>query len=105
MPKAPPTIRKRVPRAPWEGRTAKKRTVTGFKLQKARESLFKREPLCRPCKAQGFVKIATIRDHIIPLAEGGEDTEGNTQPICADCHKHKTHEESKRGAARAKEVL
>jgi 5-methylcytosine-specific restriction protein A len=53
---------------------------------------------------EGKAVLATIRDHITPLSEGGEDTESNVQPICADCHRKKTAEESKRGAARAKEL-
>lgn len=106
MAKAPPKVRPRSPRrTPWEGRTAKKRTITGWALQKARDQLFKREPLCRPCRAKGRATPATIRDHVLSLAEGGTDTEENTQPICDDCHKLKTIEESKRGAARARKVL
>jgi 5-methylcytosine-specific restriction protein A len=29
-------------------------------------------------------------DHIKPLALGGEDVEGNVQPLCKRCHKTKT---------------
>ena len=29
-------------------------------------------------------------DHVIPLALGGEDTDGNVQALCRPCHKAKT---------------
>ena len=45
--------------------------------------------------------VATIRDHVVPLAEGGEDDEENVQPLCQDCSDAKTREESKRGQRRA----
>ena len=43
---------------------------------------------------------ATIRDHIIPLAEGGPDTDENTQPLCQACSDRKTASESQRGILR-----
>lgn len=44
--------------------------------------------------------MATVADHIIPLAEDGLDAESNLQALCEDCHRHKTAEESKRGVRR-----
>lgn len=29
-------------------------------------------------------------DHVLPLAKGGEDVEGNVQALCKQCHKTKT---------------
>jgi 5-methylcytosine-specific restriction enzyme A len=74
--------------------------LRGRALQRARAELFTREPLCRTCQAQGRVTIATVRDHIIPLAEGGTDGPGNVQGLCGDCHQAKTQAEAQRGAAR-----
>ena len=54
-------------------------------------------PLCVECVKRGRVTVATIRDHIIPLAEGGEDVPENTQPLCVQCHAAKTKAESARG--------
>ena len=65
-----------------------------------RESLFMREPLCRLCKAQGIVRIATERDHVIPLSEGGRDDQTNEQPLCVDHHREKTLAEALRARAR-----
>ncbi len=50
-----------------------------------RAALFAREPLCRVCAAAGKVAEAVIRDHIVPLAEGGQETEQNCQPLCQAC--------------------
>jgi 5-methylcytosine-specific restriction protein A len=45
--------------------------------------------------------LATIRDHIVPLAEGGQDTETNAQPLCQACSDTKTYAEAQRGRRRA----
>lgn len=42
-------------------------------------------------------------DHVIPLAEGGPDTEANLRPIHSKpCHVNKTRAEAARGRARAR---
>jgi 5-methylcytosine-specific restriction endonuclease McrA len=47
------------------------------------------------------VRLATIRDHIVPLAEGGQDIESNVQPLCQTCSDIKTQAEAARGRHRA----
>jgi 5-methylcytosine-specific restriction protein A len=77
--------------------------LRGRKLQRARAGLFAAEPLCRMCVAEGHYDLrarATIRDHIIPLAEGGTDEPENIQPLCQPHHDAKTLEEARRGALR-----
>jgi 5-methylcytosine-specific restriction protein A len=74
--------------------------IRGRKLQTLRAELFERQPLCEPCQAKGKVTIATIRDHRIPLAEGGTDDRENEQAICEACHEAKSQEEAKRGIHR-----
>ena len=71
--------------------------ITGRRLQAMREALFQREPLCQHCKARGFYKPATQRDHIVPLAEGGADDASNEQALCDDCHREKSQVEATRG--------
>ncbi len=45
---------------------------------------------------------ASIADHILPLAWGGEPLdERNLQALCEDCHKRKTQDEAKVGRGRA----
>lgn len=41
--------------------------------------------------------MATVADHVIPLAEGGRDDESNLQGLCGECHEVKTQAESQRG--------
>ena len=62
----------------------------GRKAVATRLRLLYSEPLCRHCNAKGITRLATQVDHIIALVNGGEDTDENKQPICADCHKVKT---------------
>jgi 5-methylcytosine-specific restriction enzyme A len=70
--------------------------VTGRKLQAKRLELFAREPFCRTCAQQGRKRLATIRDHIVSLAEGGTEDESNIAPLCQACSDAKTHAESMR---------
>lgn len=51
------------------------------------------EPLCRICKANGIIRIAEEWDHIVPLSQGGDDSDGNGQPLCRPCHAEKTRQE------------
>jgi 5-methylcytosine-specific restriction enzyme A len=74
--------------------------MRGRKLQRERNRLFDSDPLCVECLKVGRTTPATQRDHIIPLAEGGLDTQENTQGLCQDCHDKKSQEESKRGLKR-----
>lgn len=81
----------------WRNNNADKRKYKGRNLQQERERLFRDQPLCADCKKRGRVSVATIRDHIVPLAEGGEDTPENTQGLCDECHNVKTKEEAAKG--------
>ena len=74
--------------------------MRGRRLQHARAQLFAQSPLCVQCQAEGRVTVATIRDHIVPLAEGGRDVVENTQPLCQMCSDTKTQREAKRGMRR-----
>jgi 5-methylcytosine-specific restriction protein A len=65
-----------------------------------RAELFAADPLCAECRKHGRVALATQRDHIIPLAEGGVDDGENTQGLCDDCHLAKSKAESARGVQR-----
>lgn len=92
------------PGKPWTPKPAKVHAtprLRGRANQERRAALFAREPLCRECAKQGKVTVATIRDHIIPLAEGGsEGTIENEQPLCQACSDIKTQAESARGVKR-----
>lgn len=53
------------------------------------------------CEAKGIITAATQRDHIIPLEEGGEDSDDNTQGLCDECHQGKSLQEALRGRRRS----
>jgi len=74
--------------------------IRGRALQRLRARLFARHPWCQLCPKRGTHNRATIRDHIIPLGEGGRDDESNTQALCQACSDLKTRDESARGVRR-----
>lgn len=67
-----------------------------------RASLFQREPLCVMCKALGLVELATQRDHIVSLEEGGADDESNEQGLCQPHHDEKSLGERLRARRRSR---
>ena len=58
-----------------------------------RERRLRNEPLCRDCKSAGLIRIATVPDHIVPLAMGGRDSDDNIRCLCEPCHKFRTAEQ------------
>lgn len=90
------------PRAVWAKPATATKRITGRKLQSLRASLFQRCPLCVHCEAQGRVTLATQRDHIVSLADGGADDDSNTQALCDACHDIKSKQESAQGRQRAR---
>lgn len=55
-----------------------------------RNDLLRDQPLCAMCLAEGRRRAATVRDHIVPLAEGGDESEQNAQSLCRWCHARKS---------------
>jgi 5-methylcytosine-specific restriction protein A len=74
--------------------------MRGRRLQALRHALFRAQPWCQHCLGQGRQILATIRDHVVPLAEGGRDDEGNVQALCQICSDTKTAAEAQRGMRR-----
>jgi 5-methylcytosine-specific restriction enzyme A len=58
-----------------------------------REARLRHEPLCRDCKSAGIIRLASVPDHIVPLALGGMDVDSNIRCLCADCHRIRTAEQ------------
>ena len=55
-----------------------------------------KEPLCITCKGKGITKAATVRDHIIPIQQGGSIwDENNHQSLCKSCHNRKSGKEKR----------
>src|SRR3546814_19413566 len=66
--------------------------IRGRKGVALRKRRLAAEPLCRMCKAEGRVTAATVPDHIVPLAKGGEAVAANTRSLCAAHHAQVTRE-------------
>jgi 5-methylcytosine-specific restriction protein A len=86
-------------RRSWQhpGKESRHKRGYGREHVRLRELLLQQEPLCRLCKAAGRVRLATIADHIVPLAQGGAVHEiTNLQPVCDECHQDKTNADNGR---------
>lgn len=94
----------RDPSQPWSKSATAPPRRAGRWLQRARNRLFAAEPLCAECRRNGRVTIATQRDHIVPLFEGGTDDDENVQGLCDACHQAKTLREAARAKARGHDV-
>ena len=86
-------------RKPWEGSTRRDnlRKRSGSRQQKLRRFVLARdENTCHVCGHE-FPDDQLVADHVIPLAEGGEDHVDNLAPCCLEDHRKKTAEEARRG--------
>jgi len=86
----------------WNAGTV--RRMRGRRLQTERARLFAAAPLCVLGELAGRVTLATVRDHVVPLAEGGTEADANIQPLCDDCSERKTADEAQRGRGRVRAV-
>ena len=78
--------------------------IRGRALQQARAALLDAAPWCVHCLQLGLRTRATIRDHRVPLAEGGADGDANVQGLCQACSDAKTADEARRGRAHRREM-
>jgi 5-methylcytosine-specific restriction protein A len=84
--------------AAWRSRSGPvPKRITGRELQRRRAQLFARQPWCVVCLSEGRHTRATVRDHRVPLSEGGTEAESNIQALCSDCSDAKTQREAQRG--------
>jgi 5-methylcytosine-specific restriction protein A len=83
------------------GRPAPER-IRGRELQRLRLQLFRGQPWCVRCLTLGLYVLATIRDHVVPLGEGGTEDAGNVQGLCQACSDAKTKTEARRGSQRTR---
>ena len=71
-----------------------KRYGRAWKKLRARFILL--HPLCEQCKSEGRLTAAEEVHHILPLANGGTNDEGNLMALCKSCHSSITIETENR---------
>jgi len=64
--------------------------IRGRALQAIRARHRRDNPLCVMCLAKGIVRAWTQLDHIVPIEDGGADSDDNRQGLCDECHDLKT---------------
>ena len=72
-------------RRPWanQGRGADKRLRGRAGQRQRQRRLARTNGLCEHCLDEDLVTIATVVNHKIPLARGGDDVDENTENLCA----------------------
>jgi len=58
----------------------------GHSWQVIRTAYLSAHPLCEMCLAAGKCVPAVLVHHRVPLADGGDNSEGNLQSLCQLCH-------------------
>lgn len=58
-----------------------------------RRLFLQQNPLCKHCADEGRIKVGDEVDHVVSLADGGEDVWANLQTLCFDHHSAKTARE------------
>ena len=83
---------------PWQSSTRRTRTGSGSRQQKnAAHVMYRDDGVCHVCGQPGADEV----DHVVPLAEGGDDHVSNMAPIHArPCHAEKTQLEARRARER-----
>ena len=70
----------------------------GSQHRRKRDALLRKHPWCADPfgRHEGQQVKAKIRDHIIPLGQGGKDDESNEQALCVPCHNIKIYRDGSR---------
>ena len=58
----------------------------GRAWKKIRARFLLQHPLCEQCRSEGRLTAADEVHHILPLANGGTNEEGNLMALCKSCH-------------------
>ena len=72
-----------------------------FSAKALMQRLLEHDGKCADCGCKTGGPNGLEWDHIVPLANGGDDELANLQPLCIDCHKVKTRSD-KGSIAKAK---
>lgn len=82
MPSKPPNLKPTPKRKPWQ-RTGPDTRIRGREGQRLRKRrLARTNGLCERCLNEGRTTLATVVNHKLPLARGGEDVDENTENLC-----------------------
>jgi len=82
----------------WARREGEPQGRGGRPWRRLRAAVLARDAgLCQPCQRNRLVTLASEVDHIVSLADGGDDAMGNLESICGSCHRLKTARESAAG--------
>jgi 5-methylcytosine-specific restriction protein A len=74
-----------------EVRPASEKLYHTTRWAKLRRFHLSQYPLCVMCSTRGFVAVANVVDHIIPIVDGGAMFDPkNLQSLCRPCHTEKT---------------
>lgn len=84
---------------PRDVRPSAARRGYGADHNRKRDALRARQPYCQdPFRRHpGQLIPMSVRDHIVPLSQGGTDDEANEQALCTPCHNYKIHHDGSRG--------
>jgi 5-methylcytosine-specific restriction enzyme A len=90
---------------PWrDSRGRRARGSRGLRARVLRRDKYCRCEGCSACyqeeEDEGCIRVSTEADHLIPVAEGGEEVMNNLRGKCSQCHKEKIKREAIRGQQR-----
>ena len=95
-----PTIPKHLRKKWLPQRKAFEREGTEFDYntsawRKDRKAFLSCNPLCAVCLSNEQYTVATVRDHIVPINQGGDAWAwSNAQGLCETCHNQKSGREA-----------
>ena len=87
------------PERPRDTRPSAARRGYGQRHREMRDDLIKRRRWCEdPYGRHPYANVpGTVRDHVVPLNQGGKDNKSNEQLLCVSCHNYKiAHDGSRR---------
>ena len=68
----------------------------GHRWHEIRDLYISKHPLCEKCKDAGRLVPAEEVHHILPLIEGGNNSDENLMSLCKSCHSSITLSDSKK---------
>ena len=80
-----------VERKPFERENSNSKFYNSRTWRNFRKVFLENNPLCVACKENGFIVVANVVDHILPINKGGDSlSESNLQSLCSRCHNRKS---------------